>query len=122
MKEDMEHIELRISRFLRLGVMIAGLLIAIGWVFNLKLSGDLFSQFKTYDPIPLQNFWLYHYNQGNWSRLLCYVGLFSLISLPVIRVILTGILFFKQKDFLLAFFAGLVFLGLIISFSFGFQH
>lgn len=113
--------ELRIAKFLRLGVMVAGVMIALGWGVSFRSSSALFSQFKTYDQIPLQNFLLYHYNQGNWGLLLSYAGLSVLILLPLIRVFLTGLLFIRQKEHLLALIAGLVLIFLIISFTFGIE-
>ena len=55
-----------------------------------------------------------------WSRrnipeLLAQAGLIALISLPFLRVLMTAVLFIKQKDFALAAVAGFVLMVLIIS-------
>lgn len=116
-----EQMELKIAGFLRYGVMFAGATIALGWLLMFKNSPTVFSDFKTYDQIPLQNFLIYHYNQGNWGQVLSYLGLSLLILLPLIRVLFTGFLFIRQKEYLLALIAGLVLLGLILSFTFGIE-
>jgi uncharacterized membrane protein len=54
--------------------------------------------------------------------LLSYAGLIALISLPVLRVLLTMILFLKQKEYILAVVAALVLIGLFVSFTFGMEH
>lgn len=111
--------EIRISKFLRGGVLFSGVLIAIGWAMSFKSSSAHFNQFKEYDQVALQNFLLYHYNQGNWGQLISYSGLTLLILLPLIRVFLTGLIFVRQKEHVLALVAGFVLLFLIISFSLG---
>lgn len=116
-----EQMEYKIASFLRYGVMVAGATIALGWIMSFNSSEAILAQFKTYDHIPLQNFLIYHYHQGNWGQLISYVGLTFLIFLPLIRVLFTGILFIKQKEYLLALIASLVLLGLFISFTFGIE-
>ncbi len=118
-----EHtlMDLKISKFLRIGVLISGLLMAAGWLFNLKWDSNIFLNYQEYDPIPLQNFILYHYNQGQWASLISYAGLIVLILLPLIRVLLTGIIFIRQKEYLLAIIAATVLIALCLSFSLGIE-
>ena len=51
-----------------------------------------------------------------------YFGLALLVMLPVARVLLTGILFFVQKDKVLGWIALAVFVVLVASFSLGVER
>ena len=121
MKPDQKtyELELTIAKFLRYGVIACGVLIAIGWLLNIKWEGNPFYLYRDYDPIP---FWqlVGHYTRtGNYGAIICFIGLAGLVSLPVWRVLLTGILFFKQKERAMACIAFFVFTLLIISFLLG---
>lgn len=118
---DIESLELKIAKFLRVGVIVAGIIMFAGWMAQFKLTGDPFFNFQTYDHIPLQNMIAIHIRNQQWGILLSYAGLAALISLPIIRVLLTAILFLKQKEFLLAFIAMTVLLGLVFSMSLGIE-
>ncbi len=118
---SLDHLEIKVAKFLRYGVLVAGTIIAIGWLTSFNSSEHFLEKYRQYDPIPLQNFLIYHYGQGEWGILTAYAGLAVLISLPLIRVFLTALLFLKSRDFTLAAIAGLVLLGLIISFTFGLE-
>lgn len=118
---ELESLELKISKFLRLGVIVAGLLMMIGFIVQFKWNANPFYVFDTYDHIPLINQLKFHYRHQHWGHLSSYLGLIILISLPIIRVMLTGVLFIKQKEYPLAGIAFLVLLGLIISFTFGIE-
>lgn len=111
--------ELKISKFLRVGVLVSAALMLIGWLPRLKMQGNPFLSFTTYDPIPLQDLLEIHLKNNQWWALISYLGLFVLISLPIIRVTLTGILFYRRKEFLLSGIAFVVLIGLMISFSLG---
>ena len=119
--KDLVTLELKISKFLRLGVIFAGALMLIGWLMEIEFSRDPFIVFKSYDHIPFQDILQIHLKNQQWGYLISYAGLLSLIVLPVIRVLLTAVLFIKQKEKLLAAIAFFVLAGLFISFSFGIE-
>ena len=119
MSDKIEDLELRTSKLLRGGVIVAGILIAIGWTTTWNTtSGSLFN-FKTYDQISLVDTLQLHIRNGNWGILVCYLGLGTLISLPLIRVLLTMVLFIKQKEIILAFISLAVLLALLVSMALG---
>lgn len=118
---NIESLELKIAKFLRIGVIIAGLIMFVGWMAQFKLTGDPFFNFQTYDHLPLQDLLALHVYRKHWGALISYAGLATLISLPVIRVFLTAILFLKQKEFLLGMIALTVLIGLIFSISLGIE-
>lgn len=119
MSDQLEALEIKTSKFLRAGVVVAGILIAIGWVGNWNSSTDPLFTFKTYDQISLFDILRLHIRNGDWSVLICYSGLATLISLPLIRVLLTMVLFIKQKEIILATISFAVLLGLLISMALG---
>lgn len=113
------ELELMIAKFLRWGVFFCGALIFTGWFMNLKMEGNPFFVYRDYDPIP---FWelIHHYiRSSNVGGLIAFGGLFGLVSLPVWRVFLTGVLFLRQKERSLALIAFIVFTLLVISFLMG---
>lgn len=119
---NIESLELKISKFLRVGVLLAAVFMFIGWMMQFKLTANPFFSFSIYDQIPFTDLLQHHLYRKNWGALISYLGLIILISLPVIRVALTGFLFLRQKEFILAGIAFLVLFGLVISFVFGFEH
>lgn len=121
MDKELESLELRIAKFLRFGVILAGILIFGGWVVTLNLYKDPFYSFQIYDTFPLQNILSIYYRNGNWGILISYLGLAVLISLPLIRVLLTACLFLKQKDYLLGTIAFVVLMALLVSFFLGIE-
>lgn len=118
---NIESLELKIAKFLRVGVIVAGIIMFAGWMTQFKISGDPFFNFQTYDHIPLQNLITFHIHHKHWGVLLSYFGLASLISLPFIRVILTAVLFIRQKEYALALIAFTVLLGLLLSMALGIE-
>jgi uncharacterized membrane protein len=119
--KEVESLELKISWFLRIGVIIAGALMLVGIILNFKLNGNPFYIFQDYDEIPFRNALYIHLRHQHWGHLFSYAGLISLISLPLIRVLLTAILYLKQKEFLMAGLASFVFFCLVVSFSLGIE-
>lgn len=119
--DQLENLELKISKFLRLGVLASGLFLAIGWLGNFSFENSQPARFANYSPTSLVRSLELAVMDGNWALLLSYGGLIILISLPMIRVLLTAVLFVKQKEHILAVIAGVVLLALIISFSFGIE-
>ncbi|MFP5387124.1 MAG: DUF1634 domain-containing protein [Bacteriovoracia bacterium] len=122
MINTIETLELRIARLLRIGVIIAGLLMLVGWLLQVKLNGNPFFNFQTYDEIPLLDLFDFHFRTRQWGPLITYAGLIVLISLPLIRVILTTYLFLRQKEYHLALIAFVVMVGLIVSMGLGIGH
>lgn len=118
---NIESLELKIAKFLRVGVIVSGIIMFAGWMTQFKLSGDPFYNFQVYDHIPLQDLIGFHIYRKHWGVLISYFGLASLISLPVIRVILTAVLFIRQKEFALALIAFTVLLGLMLSMFLGIE-
>jgi hypothetical protein len=118
---ELESLELKIAKFLRYGVLAAGLLMLIGWGASIPHAVDPFAHLKQHTASPLMDRLTVHVMAGEWPSILAYAGLSLLIALPLIRVLLTAILFIKQKELLLAGIASLVLIGLFLSFSLGFQ-
>lgn len=116
---DIESLELKISKFLRVGVIISGVMMFAGWVTQIKFTGNPFYNFQIYDEIPLKELLEFYIARKEWGVLLSYSGLLVLISLPVIRVFLTAWLFVRQKEFILAGIALIVLISLIVSMSLG---
>lgn len=119
--KDLFALELFIAKLLRYGVFLAGILIFIGWASQIDFHEDTFSHFTAYKASPLipalQGLWA----RAEYGLLISYLGLGVLISLPVLRVAMTGAVFIKQKDFIMAGLVALVLSGLILSFVLGFE-
>lgn len=118
---EIENLELKISKFLRLGVIVAAIFMLIGWILKFKWQGNPFFHFEIYDQIPFERQFLFYFHKKDWGYLFSYLGLIVLISLPLIRVLLTAVIFLKQKEYHLALIAALVLAGLGASFMFGFE-
>jgi uncharacterized membrane protein len=121
MMKSIEELELKISKLLRYGVVISGVMMFIGWSSNLQLWKDPFFNFQIYDEIPLLDLLQHYYKRKDWGPLISYFGLFTLISLPIIRVVLTSYLFVRQKEYILASIAFIVFIGLAVSMVLGIE-
>lgn len=118
--DELNKLEYKIGKFLRYGVAVSGLLILVGWLMSVKFAyTEAFYSFRVYDTFPLQKILALYLRNKNWGILISYLGLFCLISLPLIRVLLTGWLFFKQKDYLLSLIAFGVLGALVLSFGLG---
>ena len=116
---ELMKLELKISHFLRWGVLISGLVMLIGWGSHVSWAGNPFLRFQTYQEMSLKRQITQAWGNGEWGVICSYFGLFLLISLPVIRVLLTAILFFKQKERVLGLIALLVLFSLGVSFALG---
>lgn len=119
--ESLYSLELRIAKLLRTGVLIAGVLIFIGWMTLIQLQGDPFTSFQVYEEVSLRSQVSKVLSEGKWGSVVCYVGLFVLVSLPSLRVLLTAILFVKRREYLLAAIAAFVLAVLAASFSLGIE-
>ncbi|MBO9665333.1 MAG: DUF1634 domain-containing protein [Bdellovibrio sp.] len=117
--EELHDLELIISKLLRVGVLCAGIFLLLGWLWLWYNNGDVLSSFTTYEPRGF--FETIHWALLTQDRamLVSMVGLAVLVLLPIARVFLTGVLFVKQKDFMLALMAFAVFACLIASFLLG---
>jgi uncharacterized membrane protein len=116
---ELERMELKISKFLRLGVILSGVIIAIGWAISFKADSNPFSNLQNYHQISLLNSLQIAFMLEEWGKMLTYFGLGMLISLPVLRVFLSMVLFFKQGEKAMALIGAMVLVGLIMSFSLG---
>lgn len=114
--------ELRISYLLRYGVLASGLFLAIGWFWLWMLEGNLLDSFTSYERKPLAQVIHHAVETSNWAMLISLLGLAILVLLPVIRVLLTGVLFTVQKEKILAGMSYFVFMVLVFSFFLGISH
>ncbi|MEO5668092.1 MAG: DUF1634 domain-containing protein [Bdellovibrionota bacterium] len=121
MSDDLYALELKIAKFLRTGVLVAGALLLVSWLGMIFTHTDGLSGFHEYREESLSLLWNRARQEGRWPVILSYLGLCSLISLPVLRVFLTSVLFFRQRERLLGFIALLVLTLLLISFSQGIE-
>jgi len=121
MTEPLVSLELRIAKLLRYGVMLAGVLMFAGWMTMLDFSQNPLQAFHVYKDISLRQSLQEAWRDQVWGLLAAYIGLMLLISLPLMRVLLTAILFWKQKEKGLSLIAFFVFAALIISFSLGIE-
>lgn len=119
--KELLDLELKISKFLRYGVIVSGSFMVIGWIFESLKSENSFEKIKQYNPIALSESFQIAYVSGDWATMLTYIGLVILIALPIIRVLLTAILFIKQKDTPMAILAVFVFAILMTSLMLGFE-
>lgn len=122
MNDHLERMELKIAKFLRGGVAVSGITMLVGWVWSFKSNVDPFASLQTYSSLTFVQSIKVCLLLRYWGRLLIYLGLIILISLPIIRVILSTYLFVKQKEKAMALIGAIVMIGLILSFSLGVQH
>jgi uncharacterized membrane protein len=119
--KDINKMELLISKFLRLGVIISGLTILSGWLMSFEADKNPFSSLQSYQHFSLINSLEMNFILNNWGKVISYLGLMMLISLPVLRVFLSTILFIRQKEKMMALLGMVVFIGLILSFLMGIE-
>lgn len=119
--DELESLELKISKFLRFGVIVAGVFMFVGWMGQLAFQGQSIELLKTYHAISLEETLRMALEKKAWAELIAYLGLFILIALPIIRVFLTAFLFVKQKEYILAGIASFVLIALIVSFTLGIE-
>jgi uncharacterized membrane protein len=120
-KQDqvLHDLELKISKMLRSGVYVAGMLLMVGWLWQLYKNGDTLADFKTYESRSLVETIHWAVVMHDRPILISMAGLVVLVLLPITRVFLTGVLFVKQKDRVLAVMAFAVFTCLVASFFLG---
>ena len=110
-REQVEDLEIKISLFLRYGVLLAGILMLIGWLSHIDLGGEPFSKFTVFQE--------HDFRESFRSTPIATLGLFALISLPIIRVLLTLILFLVERQWIMSVLAAVVFSALLLSFALG---
>lgn len=113
-------LELIISQILRTGVLISGTCLLVGWLWMWYHGADIYA-LKFYEEHSLLESFQWALLMQNRGFFICMAGFAILISLPLIRVFMTGVLFLKQKEYLLGSLAFGVFLALILSFSLGLE-
>ena len=121
MGEELHVLELKIARFLRAGVLVSGALLLVGWIGMILTHSEGLSGLHEYRAASLRELWEISLQTRHWPSVVSYVGLGCLISLPVLRVLLTSILFFRQREKLLGSIALVVLLLLLLSFSQGIE-
>ncbi len=114
-------LELFIAKFLRYGVLFAATLLFIGWMLQIDFQHDTFAAFSTYKNAPLNQTLANLMAAKSYGLLVSYLGLVVLISLPILRVMLTAVAFVFERDYLLAAIAGVVLCGLLYSFVLGYK-
>lgn len=118
---EMSDLEMKISKVLRVGVFASGIIILLGWALTAMEGGTSLFIFKDYDQLDLLSQVAIAYKNKQWGILISFLGLGTLILLPVLRVLLTSILFFFQKEIKIGFISLLVLILLLISFLLGFR-
>ncbi len=115
-----QNLELKISLFLRWGVVFAGAVILCGWTARLFRGESIETlDFSTYSPLPLFETVQWAVIHRDRGLLMSVVGLGLLVCLPVVRVFLTGLLFLYRRELRMAAMTFFVFLVLVTSFFLG---
>ncbi|WP_374033201.1 DUF1634 domain-containing protein [Bdellovibrio bacteriovorus] len=118
-KDSLHDLELTISQILRGGVLFAGIFLLTGWVWMWLRDGDNLQSFTVYEPRPFVENIQWALVMNDRALLISQFGLAVLVCLPLVRVLMTAILFLKQKDKGLAVMALTVFVALVGSFLLG---
>jgi uncharacterized membrane protein len=137
--ENIEGVEMRISVFLRWGVVLSGFLMLFGltvthclsWFPSLAevfkpslhlpekpysfLLTNTFESFGQYRVLSVQQMLQQFVNEGGWGNIFIFAGLCVLLALPALRVAFTAIMLFRQKESGLGICAVVVLLGLALS-------
>ncbi len=122
MKTESYEVELAIAKVLRVGVLVAGGLMAVGWLAQIDFVGNVFTRFATYQSRPLGDTLEALLAAKDWARLTAYLGLAALVSLPILRVFFTFIMFVRGRERVLAAAALFVLMGLAVGILLGFSH
>lgn len=120
-KDSLHDLELTISQILRGGVLFAGIFLLSGWLWMWWRDGDNLQSFTVYEPRPLIENIQWALVMNDRALLISQFGLVVLVCLPLVRVLMTAILFLKQKDKGLAIMALGVFVALVGSFLLGIE-
>lgn len=122
MKNDgLLSLEYKIANLLRWGVLLAGGFLFVGWMSFLDFSQNRLASLHEYTDVSLSESLQTALQHSQWGLLMAYMGLALLVSLPLLRVLMTAFLFIQQKEKLLATVAFFVFAILLLSFSLGIE-
>ena len=121
MEKDVYALEMFIAKFLRYGVLFAGLLMLCGWLTQISFTADAFAPFHVYHDAPLFRTIAELIEAQRWGLLTAYAGMTVLISLPLLRVFMTFAVFIKKRDYTLAAVSAVVLFGLGLSIALGFE-
>lgn len=120
-KDSLHELELVISQILRGGVLTSGFFLLVGWLWMWMRDGDNLHSFTRYEPRPLFESIHWALVTNDRPLLIAQIGLIVLVCLPLLRVLMTGVLFLRQKDKGLAIMAFAVFVALVGSFLLGIE-
>jgi uncharacterized membrane protein len=116
-----EALEWKIGRFLRYGVFTSAFFLTLGWAGEYKRAPHAIEHFQVYRPLSLIRMVEQALIAHDVYRLLTLFGFATLIALPIIRVLLTGYLFLRNRDWSMAAMAIFVFGVLTLSFFLGLE-
>ena len=111
--------EIRVAKLLRYGVLLVGVVLTLGWILSINFSENIFLQYQNYKETSLFETLQFAWTERQWGLILSYCGLCLLILLPLLRVIMTCILFAKEKEYIMVCITLLVLIGLGMSFVLG---
>lgn len=118
-KDSLHELEMTISHILRGGVLTSGALLLVGWLWMWFRDGDLLHTFKVYESHPFVEGLHWAVVKNDRAYLIAQAGLILLVCLPLIRVLMTTLLFVRTREKVLAGMAFLVFVALVGSFLLG---
>lgn len=125
MSTHARDLEIFIAKLLRVGVILAGALMIVGWISQIDLSqlsiNEKFASLSNYHQVSLMASLAHHFERHEWGVLICYAGMAVLISLPFLRVLMTMAVFAKNRDWILTGLSAAVVIGLLVSVSLGFE-
>lgn len=121
--KSLHKLELKVSYLLRVGVLVSGMLLCLGWLWMLIRNGSVLNKFSEYStPVPFFESIQWALIENDRAILISFIGLIVLVALPVFRVFMTGVLFFWRGEYRLGFMALFVFIALVSSFFLGFSE
>lgn len=113
------RLELWISYFLRGGVLFAGALVALGFGMMLIQGGVSLEVYQVYEEQSFFEMLHWAFLLQQTGVLMVALGLVVLVSLPVLRVLLTGILLLVNREWIVGSVSIFVFMALLLSFAMG---
>lgn len=119
--EELHSLELKIGKLLRKGVLSAGVVLLFGWVGMILQDQHTLLDYAVYKTQSAAEEIEWAYLTRDLPLMIAYGGLVILISLPLLRVLLTGYLFLRQKDKVMGFVAFGVLIVLLASFALGIE-
>lgn len=122
MKSEVD-VEASISKVLRWGVLMALLFLIVGMIWQIATAERIaIESYSQYTPTPPFEVWNQLSGSGLTSQSFLYLGLITLLLLPLLRVILTAILFYWRREWMMALAATFVTVALIVGFALGWTH